>query len=431
MQGMISVHVVKVRAPGPGPVHRERARGGREGKRGDREQWVRRLLLGFNGHLNPLHCAQESVRGVRRLGRLGHLGRATEHRRGVADEVVVGQVARSHALRVRTPSLGRLVVAPHVTPLVAREGPGRAPLGRVAAVTAVVRARHVIIRDVVTRVVVVGVNDALVAVVRSIVTAVVTAVVTSVVTVIVTAIVTVVVAVVVRPVPIVGVATLSGVEALHDPIGRKDNEVTHAELGVVEPARVTRTAPVRWHPALPLRRPDHRADPFHGIDHRLLGSVIGGRIVPVDRGAVNVGGQGAVGVEGSIHVKLLRGRNGRRRTTAALIAPAVRVRLSVPGSLHQAVPVVLNDVHLHALWAAILLDVAVTRVLDRTLWADRVKVGVHADLRVRNVHIERHPPSKKVVRCLAVHVALAVDGVATVDNGGAATPLHIIRLRAI
>ena len=74
----------------------------------------------------------------------------------------------------------------------------------------------------------------------------------------------------------------------------------------------------------------------------------------------------------------------------------------VPRRLRQAISVVLDDVHLHALWSAVVLNVA---IVTTSLGRSRVEVCVHSWMSLCGVHLELNVPAQQIERGLSVHTA--------------------------
>lgn len=76
-------------------------------------------------------------------------------------------------------------------------------------------------------------------------------------------------------------------------------------------------------------------------------------------------------------------------STSSPVAVSIVVGPSVPSCLTNAIAIHLNDVHLHARWFELTLDVAVVRGLEVTwIRGHQVEVIVDASMCTRSVHVE-------------------------------------------
>jgi len=97
---------------------------------------------------------------------------------------------------------------------------------------------------------------------------------------------------------------------------------------------------------------------------------------------------------------------------------------SVPSGLSQTISIVLHDVHFHAGWLHLPLDVAVICRLE-VAWVRRneVEVVVHSCVSSRGVHLKLNVPSKQVEGLLSMNTTTSCQRPASL-----AIPVSIVAL---
>lgn len=92
------------------------------------------------------------------------------------------------------------------------------------------------------------------------------------------------------------------------------------------------------------------------------------------------------------------------------IAISIVVWPGVPRGLAEAVAIVFNDVHLHARWFPLALDVTIVGSFEIAgIWRDQVKIVIDTSVRAARVNVKLHIPTKQVEGLSSMHAAWPCD----------------------
>jgi len=101
----------------------------------------------------------------------------------------------------------------------------------------------------------------------------------------------------------------------------------------------------------------------------------------------------------------------RLAPTAPLVTISVVVWPRVPSCLREAIAIVFNDVHFHASWLPLRLDIAIIAGFEVTgVGRDEVKVVIDATVGCSCVNVKFNVPAKQVEGLPAVHTTTSSHG---------------------
>mmetsp|Transcript_17939 Transcript_17939/g.35055 ORF Transcript_17939/g.35055 Transcript_17939/m.35055 type:complete len:244 (+) Transcript_17939:164-895(+) len=200
----------------------------------------------------------------------------------------------------------------------------------------------------------------------------------------------------------------------------QNSHVTDSELGVVQPAR-----PSIWTiflcrgPSVPLGGLDHCSNGTHGLDNHLVRSSRRPGIVLVVGCAVEVHSHSAIFRKLSFDVKLPPWQRSLRGTAPTIAICIIGFSISskrMDGSLHLAVAICLDNVHLHAAWfVRVFLDITIA--VFATIWLVRgscVEISVHSGADLGRIHVKFHVTSEKIPGCFRADSGAAPHKPATI-----------------
>jgi len=97
--------------------------------------------------------------------------------------------------------------------------------------------------------------------------------------------------------------------------------------------------------------------------------------------------------------------------TPASVTAAIVIGPCVPSSLCEAIAVILDDVHFHATWLELTLNIAIIAGLEiARVWRDEIEVIVHTCMCSSCVHVELNVATKQVEGLFAMNAATTCHG---------------------
>jgi len=137
--------------------------------------------------------------------------------------------------------------------------------------------------------------------------------------------------------------------------------------------------------------------------------------------AIHKHGHPTVRGEGCAHLCLAAAI--RLAHTPASVTSAIIIGPCVPSRLREAIAVVLDNVHFHATWLVLTLDIAVIAGLKIAWgWRDEIEVVVHACMCSGCVHVELNIATKQIEGLFAMNTATSCHGPAS------SVPLQVISI---
>jgi len=138
-----------------------------------------------------------------------------------------------------------------------------------------------------------------------------------------------------------------------------------------------------WDPSLPLSRMEHGAQVSHLLCNIILGVLRWSWVGNFHFVSINGDSHPAICWEACVNMECPA--NALLAVAAIFITTAVFVGPCVPGGLSETSTIVFNDVHLHALWTSVWLNITVSTA---TIRRSSIEVVIDTTMRTGYIHIK-------------------------------------------